>query len=292
MSEPARIRPATPADYAEYARLQPELGTSDKVPDRERWLREMASTTLMLESDGAIAGYAWYEVLVRDGYVRNVVVDARARGRGHGRRLMQALAQALRAADCAHWRLNVKADNATALALYRSCGMEVEFPTSVVRVPWAVVERLPRPGRAHAVRDVLPEEERELERGFGLPEGRLASQRATGRVRILRVVDVEAPLYPRLGLATYDPGYPGCFPFRVARVELAHTLLAALAEQRLAEPPWIQLVVEDDPLLALTLVRCGAELFQEILHMRGPVPGAGGAADEGRRGPSGCRASS
>lgn len=290
MSGGVLVRNAEAADYAHFARLQPELHTNDRLPEKSRWVAQMSRTTLMVEHTGRVVAYGWYEVYGSDGYVRHVVVAPEARGQGFGRRAMLAMAERMRAAGCRTWQLNVKKDNEPAIALYRSLGMDADFDTAVVRLPWESIAALPRHGRALEAREARPEEDRELERGFDLPEGRISKSREFPRVRIVRLVDVGAPAYARLGVACYDPSFPGCFPFRVTRVELARTLLEALVPHRPEDSQWIQLVVEDDVLLAQALSAAGGKIQFEITHLRGPLPGT----TQGKRpaGPGDCRSGS
>ncbi|MCE9594715.1 MAG: GNAT family N-acetyltransferase [Planctomycetes bacterium] len=272
MSSPFSIRVARDDDHARFTRFFAELGVHDPVPGFERWKSAMAPTTFFVERDGRAVGYAWYEVFGRDGYVRHVVVDAEVRRAGVGRALMHELETRLRAAGCDRWRLNVKRDNAAAIGLYRAFGMDVEHPTTVVRVPWSSVATLPRAAYTIEAREAESREDRALEASFDLPSGRLASSRATSNVRVLRLVDHHDAANPKVGIACFDPAFPGCFPFKVARPEFAHTLLVALAPFAPPDKTWIQLVVEDDVPLAKLLLARGAELVFEILHFSGALP--------------------
>jgi GNAT superfamily N-acetyltransferase len=272
VSAPSSIRSARDDDHERFARFFVELQVNDPIPAFERWKSLMAPTTLFLEREGRAVGYAWYEVFARDGYVRHVVADPAVQRAGVGRALMRALASRFRAAGCERWRLNVKAANHAAIALYRAFGMEVEFPTHVVRVPWSCVASLPRAAYTIEARIAEPSEDRALETSFGLPSGRLASSRATPNVRVLRLVDHHDRANPKVGVACFDPTFPGCFPFKVARSEFARTLLEALAPFAPTDKDWIQLVVEDDVPLAKLLVARGAEFVFEILHFSGALP--------------------
>ena len=75
---------------------------------------------------------------------------------------------------------------------------------------------------------------------------------------------------PPPGFASFDPDFPGAYPFRVARPGLARPLLVALRPH--ARPDTImQLVIEDDEPLYHRLLAVGAALRLEIAHLRGDL---------------------
>jgi ribosomal protein S18 acetylase RimI-like enzyme len=82
------------------------------------------SLWLLLEDDEGIAGVVlgerWED---GTGYVAELAVAARARGRGHGRALLLGLFDAFRRAGLRHAELSVHGRNRGALALYESAGM-------------------------------------------------------------------------------------------------------------------------------------------------------------------------
>lgn len=267
-------RAAVDADHALFARFFAELEVPEDTPRLERWRSVMQPTSFFLERDGTAVGYAWYEVFGTDGYVRHVVADPSARRTGVGRALMDELARTFRAAGCTRWRLNVKSTNHAAIALYRRVGMDVEYPTSVLRLPWNSLASLPRPAKTIEAREVETARAPAIERAFGLPAGRLATARTPAGARVLSLVDHHDPTNPRVGIACFDPAFPGCFPFKVARPEFAHALLAALEPVSPRPPEWIQLVVEDDVPLAKLFVKRGATELFEVLHFSGELPTA------------------
>jgi ribosomal protein S18 acetylase RimI-like enzyme len=82
------------------------------------------SLWLVLEDDEGLAGVGlgerWEEGA---GYVAELAVAARARGRGHGRTLLLGLFDAFRRAGLTHAELSVHGRNRGALRLYESVGM-------------------------------------------------------------------------------------------------------------------------------------------------------------------------
>jgi GNAT superfamily N-acetyltransferase len=271
MRDELSVVPARAEHHGDFARLLGELHVDDPVPSRERWLEDMAAGSFFLESGGRVVAYGYGQVLDGTGYVRHVVVDPSWRGRGLGRRVMDEHARRFRAAGCASWQLNVLRDNAVALALYRSLGMEIDFATAVVRIAPDRVARLPRSTRAIAVRDVEAGEERRIERVFELAPGLLATFRGKSGQRVLALVD--AATESVLGVARFDPSFPGCFPFLVAEPSLARALIETLLPS-LVGKPWIQLVIERDEALARMLLDAGGTLHHDIVHMSGALPNA------------------
>lgn len=260
-----KIRAAAAADYPVFAELFRELGIDDPTPSVERWTRDLAAGTLVDDGGDGVVGYVNFYKLATAGHVRNLVVAPGARRGGVGRRLMRAAADRLRAAGAREWHLNVKADNAGAIALYESLGMAIEHRSTVLRIPWAEIAR--EPGEPALASLVDRGDDGELEQAFGLLAGRIAmSRERAGRVIVQLRDDACAPV----GLACFDPDIPGAYPFCVARPALAWTLLAAL--RAYARPrEQVQLVIEDDPPLAAALVARGADVRMQLLHYRGAL---------------------
>lgn len=71
-----------------------------------------------------ILGYAGLYRLPPDADVQTIAVDASAQGRGVGRQLLEWLIDQAQRADCTHLMLEVRSDNAAALALYERYGFE------------------------------------------------------------------------------------------------------------------------------------------------------------------------
>jgi GNAT superfamily N-acetyltransferase len=271
-SAPA-VRPATPADYDLFARLFLELNVDDPVPSRETWQKEIEPATLVLEDEaGRGSGYAFVQVLAGIGYVRHIVVDPARRGRGFGQALMLAVARRLREQGCAQWCLNVKPDNVVAIALYQGLGMVPQYHSTALRFDWSLVSGLPVAADA-VVRPVVPEDDAVLENTFGLAVGMLAHARAQeGRV-IYAVVD-QARGDALAGVAVFLLAFPGAFPFRVSRPELAGNLLLGLRPHALPSLSHMQVVAENDAELGRLLVERGASVRFEMVHLKGAIPAA------------------
>lgn len=265
-------RPATPADYPVFARLFLELATGDPTPSPEPWARDIAPQTWLFEQDGAVAGYLWFQRLDGVGYVRHVVVAPELRARGLGGAMLRALADDLRAGGISRWCLNVKPDNLPALRLYEGLGMRETYRSAALRFPWSFVDGLPPTDRSLGTCPIDPAEDAAIEAAFDLPPGQLALNRARPRVALRRLHDPEDPAAVALGFAAFDPDFPGAYPFRVAAPALAKPLLDGLRPH--AEKPDMGLVVEADPGLVDLLVRHGARVHLEIVHLEGTVPGS------------------
>ncbi|MYU55684.1 MULTISPECIES: GNAT family N-acetyltransferase [Streptomyces] len=139
----ARDRPLGAAEYpawhaaahAAYVRVQMALGMSRERAERlsaeghRRMLPDGAGTDghalRILAHDGTDVGSVWVALRMpgeSGGYVVDVTVDPAHRGRGHGRTLMLLAERICLAAGRPVLGLNVYADNAPALGLYRSLG--------------------------------------------------------------------------------------------------------------------------------------------------------------------------
>lgn len=269
MISDVRIRPARPNDYETFARVFPELGSGDPTPSRERWQSELAPTTWVAERGGAFAGYCFVQFLESVGYVRHLVVAPEARRTGVGRALMEAARSEFRARGLTHWCLNVKVDNVPAIRLYQSMGLAEAYRSIALRVPWALLERLPPDDPGIDARPLTEDSEAAVEQTFDLPRGLLADvRRKPGRV-LVQLTDRASGAV--LGMAVFDPAFPGAFPFHVTRASLAGQLLRALAPHADRRYDFLKLLVERSPSVVSLLVGAGAEVHLETVHLRGPL---------------------
>jgi len=270
VSPELRVVPAAREHHVDFARFFAGLDLDDPVPELERWLAEMAPWTFFLAQGDELAGYAYSELYGDLGYVRHVVVAAEARGRGVGRALMRELADRFRAAGATRWELNVKRDNQRAIALYESCGMRALYATNVLRIDWTALPRLPGSARPLVAQWVEPAHDRDVERAFRLPDGKVARLRSLEGMHLAQLVERGAVV----AFARFNPAFPGCFPFHVQSPELARPMLEFLRPRSRPEDAWIQLVIEDDDATTAKLIEAGARMYLEIVHMGGAIPSA------------------
>jgi ribosomal protein S18 acetylase RimI-like enzyme len=264
------IRRATANDYPAYAVLLRELGVDDPTPSAERFAADLAPRILMYERDGAPIGYVSYDKLAANGYIRNLAVAPTARGAGVGAALMMAAAARLRAHGVTEaWHLNVKADNAVAIRLYERFGMAVEHRSVALRFAWAHLDRLPADDGHVTMLPVPAEDDDDIERALGILGGRLHVSRSRGSNILVQLRDEQlAPV----GVACFDPAFPGAFPFCATRPALAAPLLRALAPHVRPGDLDLQVVIEDDDDLAGALIAAGAVVRMRLLHYAGPLP--------------------
>jgi GNAT superfamily N-acetyltransferase len=264
----------------------PELATGDPVPELTRWLEDHAPTTFFAAVAGEIVGYAYYQLLSGVGYVRNVVVAPHHQRQGHGRALMNEVARRFRAGGASTWCLNVKPENAAAIALYRAVGMAKAYDSVVLRMGWDAVERLPGlpggvrlPGGAGlraggqriVAREVRPDEDEAVRSAFDLLPGQLAEVRQHSTRRVLGLFEDSVPRGVAALNLSFGTGL-GSFPFRVSRPDLARDLLDAMRAYAGPEHVWAQVVIDGDPPLVDTLLAAGAAVRMRIEHHRGMVP--------------------
>ncbi len=141
-----RLRPMTAEEYREYYRhsvasyaddmvrnvkLTPEAAQeravrtlrdllTDGLATRDHWLK-------VAELDGERIGTLWYARLTTPAgteiaYLFDIEVEEAARGRGHGRRLMELLEEEIAAIGLTRIELNVFGHNDVARALYEDLG--------------------------------------------------------------------------------------------------------------------------------------------------------------------------
>ena len=258
------LRRARASDYAHFEQWFPMLGSGDRVPSQARWHDRLSSRTIIAEREGAPVGYCYAETFAEDGYVRHLVVDPRARGRGVGRALLEAAQQSMREAGCLRWRLNVKPDNVPAVSLYRAMGMSVSHECASLRFGWSLLETFPPPSGSLTVVEPDVDEVTRLERRFDLPKGQLVAAAAQPTMH-LRAAVADRPV----GMASFDTSIPGAFPFRAESIDAASTLLHGL--RSLASEPQMGVVVEGFEALEVALRDAGARVAFRFAQMRGPL---------------------
>ena len=260
-----RARAAAPSDYPQFLRLFAELQIPDEPPGRERWERTFMPETLIFELQGTLLAYAFMETLAEIGYVRQLVVEPRARGRGIGHAAMRELKCYFRARGCNQICLNVVPQNTRAIHVYEAAGMRVAYRSIAIQLAWAEAANLPEALPNLEARPLPRARDAAAERRFQLPRGMIERRRA----REYDIIALEQA-DELAGLACFDPHVPGAFPFCARDPASAHTLLNAL-QPLVPTHPRVQVVVEDHPELARALVAAGGQIQLEMLHMRGPL---------------------
>ncbi|WP_432559781.1 GNAT family N-acetyltransferase [Granulicoccus sp. GXG6511] len=120
------MRPAQPDD------LNPILALEHSgFPPRERWSRaswaselEADNRIVLVEGSDAVTGVASVQHVGGVAELNRIIVASDARGAGLGRALLVAGITAAREVECEEMLLEVRHDNAPALALYGANGFE------------------------------------------------------------------------------------------------------------------------------------------------------------------------
>ncbi len=128
MEGPVAIRDGAPRDLDALERLENAAFDTDRLSRRSlrRFFRVPTVAVPVAEVGGALAGYAMvgFRAGSRVARVFSLAVDPRAGRRGIGRALLGACEARARARACAEVRLEVRADNFNAVALYRAAGYD------------------------------------------------------------------------------------------------------------------------------------------------------------------------
>ncbi len=263
------VRAANDRDHAAYVRLAPELGTGDPLLEEPRFVSEMVPTTRIAEDEGGSAvGYAYFRIMNATAYIVNVVSAPEARRCGVGRALLEAVARAARRRGCTTWSLNVKPDNEAALALYERMGLTRAFESRALRIEWAnVFAPESRSDGDRVVRAISPEDDARVEAAMGLVDGQLAAARTFGD-RVLLSMEEGRDV---VGAAVFNPHFPGAYPFRVARPDLALGFLRAIRPFAREADMVVNVVVEARLDVADALVAAGAVVHLELVCMNGSL---------------------
>jgi GNAT superfamily N-acetyltransferase len=259
------IREASSDDYAAVAGLFPELLLDDPMPDHATWLEQLMPTTWVAILDGKVVGYCYVQAFESVGHFQNIVVAPSARQRGIGRALMETAAAWFRSRGMIAWRLNVRADNGAALALYASFGFQRLHSTKLLRLPWAAKARLPK-GEG-SVRELSVGRDALVEAQFDIPRGTIARMRTRRRLPF-EVVDGSRERC--IGFSIFDASHARSKPFRALTLDAVAPLLDAL-RQHAPESAHIEVLVENDARLAAALEGVGASVRLETSVMQAPL---------------------
>ncbi len=268
-----RVRPASPADYGEFVRLFGQLGIDDPVFSAEKFEQELVPTTLfaeVAEVDGEPAplGYVYFRVLDSITHVVHLVTDAAHRRRGVGAALLRAVAERATAAGCPSWYLNVLPDNEPAKACYRSLGFTESYLSQSLKIAWSAVEAAPVLRASLVARPIDPGEDAAVESALGMVKGQIAhARKMVGRVLVSLHEDGAL-----VGATVFDPSFPGAYPFKVVRAELALPLLRALRPHARPEHDIINLVAENRSDIADVITAAGGVVRVTTLRMNGALP--------------------
>jgi len=251
----------------------PALGVEDPPPTAEMWERELVSRTFFVDGPEGPLAYAVVDVVGGGdiGFVVQLVVDAPARGQGLGRRVMRALAERFREQGCTQWRLNVKPDNAPALALYTSLGMRPARESVTLRVTRAQVEALPRATEPLEVVPVTEADHAALTEAFQLTPGKLAWFASFPSHQLLRLARPGgAAMAAPLGFMDVRASGEILYPLFATTPAHARVLLEEGFRQVGVER--LRVVLTDDRPLLERLRAAGATVVLETLELRGPLP--------------------
>lgn len=257
-------RQARREDHPAFARFWNELGLDQVVPDVDYWVEHLMQKTIFLEAEnGELAAYALTFPFGVRGDVRQIAVAPEYRGRGVGKRIMQVVADRFRAAGVSDWRLEVRADNAPAIACYRSVGMDVLREMETVRVSRDVAAAF---AKRAPVELVEPSDDAAIEARWDLGAGQIARWRKARPHAIMWQVRDRA-------LTHYAPAYAPThglmFPFRAADADAAAMLFGAAVDHGIEHE--VEILLVDAPVIE-ALRTAGARAIETLYEMAGPLP--------------------
>lgn len=258
-------RTARPEDYDAWVGFWREVGVPGPPPSRERWVEHLMRYTMFLEDDGVLAAYNLSFPLGARGDVRQVAVDPAFRRRGVGKQLMAAVAAKLRAAGCTEWRLEVRADNAAAIALYRAAGMRPLRDLHTVKMARDACERFAASrSMRHAAIAVIPADEAALEAAFDFGAGQLQRWRTFRadcpmvRIGFDAMVQINRAMAPTHGLL---------FPFIAPDADVAAHLMA----EAVRDMPASYELSLGQPVIYQALLAAGAEPDEHHIELTGSL---------------------
>lgn len=121
------IRPVEAADIEQIVLLEPQIFESDAWSESMiRYELSADHRSYFVAVDGnSVVGYAGLLAVGAEGDVQTIALSEQYRGKGIGRELLNTLIDAARQRQVRQLFLEVRADNANAIALYQSSGFEI-----------------------------------------------------------------------------------------------------------------------------------------------------------------------
>lgn len=262
-------RDARREDHEAFTRFWAELGLDQGPPDVDYWDEHLRPRTMFLATpEGQLVGYALTFPFGERGDVRQIAVEPSARRRGVGRALMAAVAERFRGEGVRDWRLEVKQDNAAAIALYRSVGMDVICELVSMRMTAEQVKAFAatRSGSLR-VETIEPAEDAVHEARWDLGRGQLARWRkARGPdARLMKIADRALAQY----MPAFTPEWGLIFPLYAIDRGHAAAIFGAITE--MAMLPVIEMQFRDG-VVAQALIRAGATVIETLYEMGGRLP--------------------
>ncbi|PZO77374.1 MAG: GNAT family N-acetyltransferase [Mesorhizobium amorphae] len=125
---PLAIRVAEPGDLPEIVAIENGAFASDRISRRSfrRLIGSSSAAVLVADAAGVVLGCSvvLFRAYSRRARLYSLAVLGSAAGQGLGARLLKAAQQAAEARGCVAMTLEVRADNARAIALYETHGFE------------------------------------------------------------------------------------------------------------------------------------------------------------------------
>jgi hypothetical protein len=187
------------------------------------------------------------------------VTAPEARNRGVARSLMADIASRARQRGCSGWTLNVKPDNVPALRLYASLGFAALYESQALRLAWSEVPTLALTTIQVGAREAATYEQR-----FGIDAGQIVQ----GLRSAIALAHIDSDGQAQ-AIALFNAAFPGAFPFKVNRPELALPFVSAFRPFARKEHTTLNLVIENQPEIAGVLVAHGASETLRIVRMAG-----------------------
>ncbi|HLW75153.1 MAG TPA: GNAT family N-acetyltransferase [Gammaproteobacteria bacterium] len=158
MTDPVRIRSATPADVplilglirelAEYEKMLPQVTASEADLRNSLFGPKPAAECVIAEQDSRPAGFALFfhnfsTFLGKPGlYLEDLYVKPELRGKGIGRRLLSHLARLTLERGCGRFEWAVLSWNEPAIRIYQRLGAQMLDDWRINRLTGAALEKL------------------------------------------------------------------------------------------------------------------------------------------------------
>jgi len=267
-----QFRDATRKDLDALLRLEEAAFDIDRLSRRsfQRFIQHRRSALRVAEEDGRLLGYL--VVLFRRGTslarLYSMAVDETARGRNLGKQLLEDGEQQAVENSCVAMRLEVREDNAAAIALYRSAGYEpfgrypdyYEDHADALRMEKALTDSIPPP------QSRVPWYGQTLDFTCGPAALMMAMASLDPKQRLDRSEEVR--LWREATTVFMTSGHGGCGPFGLATAA-GHRAHRVELWVNGPEPFFLESVRSEDKKAVITLVE--ADFRRELESLQVPV---------------------
>ncbi len=240
------IRPMVAADWEQFHKLDVTVFPDDMLP--EDWFKKRAERDgcFAMDLDGKVIGQLIVTRFGEDeGHLGRIGVSKEHQGKGFGKMLMKkALEWFHGLGDVKKIHLYTQDFNSTAQGLYTKFGFERSGTTWHYFVPYETLQPL----KKYSCQEIEQDEIESVGSLYAsLPAAQIERFLEDEEFKVLTLKDDSGKV---VGVARFTPGFPGSFPFEIARLDCFDDFVAGMEAFALPEYDYVRVTFTDNHKLA------------------------------------------